>query len=211
MRKFTLGLLMFTFSLIAQGQTAIHEFSKAYFRSDPFSSTARFFLQHLLNDPDITEKKTEHRTDSTLFGFEGRYQKYNPFFFRPAKVEVSLSEVAIATVNPEVKDTVMFYQLAAYAPATAEGEKDVLREVEKINRKFRKKFFKVTYEKVNSTPQSPVEGAAYNYFMPLYAVSAATAAWYKLENNEGYMVLLTMRLKVRSNMVDLPAPLYNPQ
>lgn len=57
MQKFTLALLMFSFSLIAQGQTAIHEFSKAYFRSDPFSSTARFFLQHLLNDPDITAKK----------------------------------------------------------------------------------------------------------------------------------------------------------
>ncbi|MFT3677147.1 MAG: hypothetical protein QM781_14725 [Chitinophagaceae bacterium] len=211
MRKFTLAFLLISLSLIAQGQTAIHEFSKSYFRSDPFASTARAFLQHLLNDPDIADKKTEHRTDSTLFGFEGRYQKYNPFFFRPVKVEVSLSEIALATVNPEVRDTVMFYQLAAYAPATAEGQKDVIREVEKINRKFRKKFFKLTYDKLTSTPQSPTEGEAYNYFMPLYAVSAATAGWYKLENNEGYMVLLTMRLKIRSNMVDLPAPLYNPE
>lgn len=211
MRKFTLTFLLISSTLIAQGQTAIHEFSKSYFRSDPFASTARAFLQHLLNDPDIADKKTEHRTDSTLFGFEGHYLKFNPFFFRPVRTEISLSELAIGTVNPEVKDTVMFYQLAAYAPATAEGEKDVLREVEKINRKFKKKFFKVTYEKVNSTPQSPAEGEAYNYFMPLYAVSAATAAWYKLDNNEGYMVLLTMRLKIRSNMVDLPAPLYNPE
>jgi len=211
MRKLTLVFLLISLSLIVQSQTAIHEFSKSYFRSDPFTGTARNFLQHLLNDPDIANKKTERRTDSTLFGFEGRYEKYNPFFFRPVKTEISLSEIALATVNPEVIDTVMFYQLAAYAPASPEGQKDVIREVERINRRFRKKFFKVTYEKVNSTVQSPTEGEAYNYFMPLYAVSAATAAWYKLENNDGYMVLLTMRLKIRSNMVDLPAPLYNAQ
>jgi len=210
MRKLTLAFLLIQICLASYSQSPILDFSKAYFRSDPFASTARNFLQHLLNDPDIADKKTELRTDSTLFGFEGRYLKYNPFFFRPEKVEISLSEIALPTTDSLLMDTVMFYQLAAYAPATPTGLKDVTREVEKIHRQYRKKFFKASHEEIKNDTQTQPDGVVNNYFLPLYGIAPVTVGWLKLENNSGYMLLITLRLSIRNNnnLVDLPAPLY---
>lgn len=210
MRKVTLLYLLLLIAAAGNTQTVIHEFSKSYFRSDPFAGSAREFLLHLTNDPDITDKVLNRRTDTSFFNFQGNYKKFNPFFFKPQKLEITLMELAIPSANSkEIQDTIMIYQLAAYAPLTEAGKKDVVREIEKLNRRYRKQFFKALHEDLNSPVTNEVTGVAHHYFMPFHRMPPVTASWITDEEEKMYVVLLTMRLVIKGNSVELPTPFYS--
>jgi hypothetical protein len=147
MMKKIYPLLLLFISTAAQSQEPVQKITKNYFRSDPFASEFSSFLKHLLNDPTIKNKEVFQRTDTSLFFMHGVYTTYNPFFFKPKQVEITLTEIEIKYVDslPD-KDTIMVYQLIAISEDNIEGLKDVKREFEKLHNKFNKSFSKNSYQ-----------------------------------------------------------------
>ena len=65
---------------IFPGQKSIIQIAKNHFRSNPFDREFSQFLNHLMNDPTIGNKKILKRTDTSFFYFSGEYSDYNPLF-----------------------------------------------------------------------------------------------------------------------------------
>src|SRR5215467_986849 len=61
------------------GTNQLLKIVKNYFRSDPYQNKFGFFLNHLMNDPLLTNKTTRLRTDTNFFYFQGVYKSYSPF------------------------------------------------------------------------------------------------------------------------------------
>jgi hypothetical protein len=141
---------VFTFSLLVfkgVGQEILVDFTHAYYRSDPFKTSFSGFLKHLMNDPTLKDKVIHQKTDSSFFSFEGTYTNYNPFFFKPKRVEVLLEETPIIyKESPDaIIDTIFNYHLIAYSDNSTAGVKEIKKEFEKINRQYKKKFFDSNY------------------------------------------------------------------
>src|SRR4051812_48378301 len=102
-------------SLFAQTDPML-KFSKAYYRSNPFITTFGRFVEHVMQDPDLRDVKKQFRTDTSLFVFNGTYTNYNPFHFKPSRVDVALVEqnVQLYENRPE-GDTILLYVLIAFA------------------------------------------------------------------------------------------------
>lgn len=183
-------------------QDALMELSKKYFRSDPFSGTFSGFLDHLLNDPAIVNKQTRQRTDTSLFYFSGIYTRFNPFFFKPARVEVTLAQLPVQSGSMPA-DTVLVYQLMAFADSSQRGQAEVRQEFEKIHRQFRRKFYKSLSQEL----QPP--GEIRHYFVGYTRLSPVTLAWGKLEHE--FVISLVLRIKQQNNQALLPAAFYDSQ
>src|SRR5688572_25228313 len=140
MRKYLLSILFILFFYnVSFSQEGLYQFSKSYFRSDPLVGSFSGFLKHLMNDPAIKNKQIRQRTDSTLFYFFGVYTNYNPFFFKPKRVEIVLEETSIKYVDSLPADTILVYQLLAYTDGSR-GQQEVKKEFEKIHRQYNKRF-----------------------------------------------------------------------
>lgn len=206
MRKILLTLIITSFyGSGAFAQEGLFQFSKIYFRSNPFTGNFSGFLHHLLNDPSLLEKETQKRTDTSLFYFSGYYKNYNPFFFKPKKMQILLQEASVNYGDSLVNDTIFIYQLVAYADGTEKGEQDVKREFEKIHRVFNKKFYNSNYQELNNGESS---GGLHNYFVAYSTLAPASTIWTKL-NNE-FILYITLRFKASENRAVLAASLYNP-
>src|SRR5437870_249615 len=75
-------------------QQGLYKFADEYFRSDPFKGHFSDFLKHLVNDPDISNKDIQKRTDTSFYTFYGTYKSYNPFFLKPKRIEILLQQVS---------------------------------------------------------------------------------------------------------------------
>ncbi len=180
MRKILLTLFITSLYFnSALAQEGLFQFSKIYFRSNPFAGNFSGFLHHLLNDPSVLEKEIQKRTDTSFFYFSGFYKNYNPFFFKPGKVQVLLQEASVNYGDSLANDTIFIYQLVAYADGTEKGEQEVKREFEKIHRVFNKKFYNSNYEDLNNGESS---GGVHNYFVAYSTLAPATTIWTKLNN-----------------------------
>jgi hypothetical protein len=124
MRKFYPALFLLLICCAAYGQSSVFKITKEYFRSDPFQKEFSSFLKHLLNDPSLTNKVIEKRTDTSLFYFQGTYTSHNPFFFKPERVEVILAE-SMVELDSLIIDTIYVYQLLAYHSDTMEGKQEL--------------------------------------------------------------------------------------
>lgn len=206
MRKILLTFFITSFCVTsAFAQEGLFQFSKIYFRSNPFAGNFSGFLHHLLNDPSLLEKETQKRTDTSLFYFSGLYKNYNPFFFKPVKVQILLQEAAVNYGDSLTTDTIFIYQLVAYADGTEKGEQEVKREFEKIHRVFNKKFYNSNYEDLKNGESS---GGIHNYFVAHSTLAPATTIWTKL--NDEFVLNITLRFKTSENRAVLAASLYNP-
>lgn len=208
-------ILIFAALILLPGSTSLfaqenlYSFTKDYFRSNPFQGEFSVFLKHLLNDPTIEQKKTIQRTDSSFFSFFGIYKSHSPFFFKPKRVEVSLVEAPFRYADSlPVADTILIYQLMAYAGNDEKSQKEVQKEFERIHRHYNKKFSK--------SEQSPlstggiVTGSIRNYFVAYRMISPMAVAWSKLEKEEETVLILTVRIKLSENQATLPKFLDNP-
>jgi hypothetical protein len=201
---FLIICLDFTYSFAQDG---LLEFSKSYFRSDPLNGEFSNFLNHLMNDPSLQDKKNLKRTDTSLFYFSGTYKKYDRFFFKPKRVEVTLREQSVKYIDSLPPDTIFIYQLIAYADGNSNGEQDVKKEFEKIHRMFNKKFHSSNYQDLES--EGVKSGALHNYFVSYSALAPVTTVWGKLENE--FVLQIDLRIKASSNRAVLAASLYNSQ
>lgn len=188
-------LLLFTF-LAGQGQESVQRITKNYFRSDPFLTSFGSFVQHLVNDPDIHEKKMELRSDTTLFYFEGQYARFNPFFTRPEKVQVALSEISINLSDSLPADTIFVYQLIAENASSREGIQQIRKEFEKIRKFAGNRFPSSTH---STDPLAGMQGEQYNYFLPYYALAPFSLGWYEDAASKRVMLILTVRMRQEEN------------
>ena len=199
------------FSLLLNGISdaqAVSKITKNYFRSDPFEGEFSSFMTHLLNDPTITNKILEKRTDTSLFYFQGSYNSFNPFFFKPKRVQVVLTELAIDLDSLE-RDTIFNYQLFAYDNDTKEGVGEIKREFDKILKRYRGSFS--TYQYSENPAGSGSVGATYNFFDPLHGVAPFALSWFGPTEKKEMCLVLTIRIDNRYNQAILPVPFYTPK
>jgi hypothetical protein len=220
-RNFTMAKkLLFTFCVllawaVSYGQYAgydtklesLYKFSKSYFRSDPFTGEFSGFLKHLINDPAISEKFIRKKTDTSFYTFHGTYTGYNPFFFKPKRVEILLEETPVEYGDSlHTADTIFTYQLLAYANDDATGADDIKKEFEKIHRQTSRKFDS-NYKEFRDGDEITV--AIHNYFVPLHWLAPLSIAWGRLKNSGELVLNITMRIKMSGNRSVLPAALYD--
>src|SRR5690349_13037897 len=97
MRKYVLSIIfILTLTQSFSQNEGLLEFSKSYFRANPFEGKFSLFLKKLIQDPGISNKIIRHQTDTSLFYFSGSYTSYNPFFFKPVRVEILLQQSRIS-------------------------------------------------------------------------------------------------------------------
>lgn len=208
MRKLSL-VLSFLLLIIfpSHSQSAVYKIAHSYFRSDPFQSEFSTFLNHLLSDPTLTDKILEKKTDSSLFYFQGTYATHNPFFFKPTKVKVILTETPIPLDSLRA-DTVYTYQLLAYDKDSKEGVQELKKEFEKIYRRYKSGFTRDVY--ITSPAGSKLKGEGYNFFDEFHAVSPFAITRFDADENKEICLVLTIRMKSDDNKAVLPVPLYTP-
>lgn len=211
MRKLYLSIsACIVFSVVCSAQDGLRQFSANYFRSDPLQGSFSGFLQHLLNDPAIQNKVQRPRTDTNFFFFQAEYKQYNPFFFKPKRVQVILEQTEVQySDSTDSKDTIFVYQLAAFAPDTRDGMQDIKKEFDKIHRQYSKRFFENNYHETKEG--STVTAATHNYFVALAVLSPLSVTWARLESKNELALILTLRIKSKENQAVLPTSLYNPE
>lgn len=209
MRKRCLLLFFLFIYHLSFGQDVVYNVAKSYFRANPFNKEFSSFLSYLLNDPRIKDKVMEKRTDSTLFYFQGTYTTHNPFFFKPKKVEVILSEMVIPIVDSLPPDTIFAYQLLAYDDDSKEGVQELKKEFEKIFKRYKNSFAGNQYTENSAATKIP--GETYNFFDPLHAVSPFAISWFGPDEKKETCLVLTIRMDVYKNQAILPVPFYTLQ
>ena len=205
-------LLLFYCTILAftsaYSQEGFAQVSKHYFRSDPFTGDFSSFIKHLLNDPAIINKKIVHRTDTSLFYFSGVYKDYNPFFFKPRYIEVRLQESPIVYADSLPKDTILVYQLTAYAEASEAGKQDVKKEFEKIHKRIHKKFSESN--NLDLKNGKTITGNVHNFFVFYASLAPLSVLWATLDDTGEPVLNIILRLKTSNNQAVLATPLYNP-
>ncbi|HEX7902501.1 MAG TPA: hypothetical protein VF487_01385 [Chitinophagaceae bacterium] len=203
MKKVYLLLLLLA-ALSGYSQSNYKKISENYYRSVPFDREFSKFLNHLMNDPTIINKKVLKRTDSTLFYLKGSYTTHNPFFFKSIRTDVILAEREEIVEQDSIKflHTVYAYQLIGYAPPGEEGMKEVKNEFEKFCRHYKKGYFDSKYHELNKDEKETGEVRDYSFkylnFFPL------TVAWATYSNHNNNLFTITIRFKVINNIAYLP-------
>ncbi|MEI9909831.1 MAG: hypothetical protein WDO71_09270 [Bacteroidota bacterium] len=73
----------------AQVSSPVYKIARDYFRSDPFQEEFSSFLIHLLNDPGISGKLIEKRTDTSLFSSREYLKTITLFSLNPKEQKYS--------------------------------------------------------------------------------------------------------------------------
>jgi hypothetical protein len=187
----------------------LYKFSDEYFRSDPFKGQFSSFLKHLINDPDISNKNILKKTDTSFYTFYGTYKTYNPFFFKPKRIEIFLQESSVGfSDTAQAVDTIFTYQLLAFLDDNKKGREELKKEFEKIHRQTKRKFYDTAFkEKIEG---SQVKGAWHNYFVPYYTLAPVTVIWSELKDQNELVLNITLRFKTEINQVFPPMPMVRP-
>src|SRR3990170_3474040 len=197
MKKYFLNVFFILFFYNASfSQEGLYQFSKSYFRSDPLIGSFSGFLKHLMNDPAITNKRIRQRTDSTFFYFFGVYNNYNPFFFKPKRVEILLEETSIKYIDSLPADTILVYQLLAYTDGS-KGKQEVKKEFEKIHRQYNKKFDDSNYQDLKTGEDTT--GGLHNYFVSFAGIAPVSTLWGILKDTNEYILNIIFRIKSSEN------------
>jgi hypothetical protein len=185
----------------------LYKFTDGYFRSDPFKGDFNGFLEHLVKDPGMTSKNSRQRTDSSLYSFHGIYTSYNPFFFKPNRIEIQLKEASVQYHGDSSarKDTIFIYQLLAFTQDNPDRIKEIDKEFERIHRRNKTKFFENEYKEVKSGSEGNLR--FYNYYLPAYLLAPVSIIKGKSAETHELFLNITLRFKRVGNVVTLPAAL----
>jgi len=181
--------------------TATEKIAHDYFRVSPFNKDFSTFVNRLMNDPGVLEKKTHLKTDSSLFFLEATYTRHQPFFFKPEKVKVILSEREIEIDTFRYIPSFFIYQLVGYAPAGAEGITDVKKEYEKLVRKYNRSFDMNHARELKDG--ETVNGEIRDFYFNNVSFPLVTIAWSSNATN-GNVIAITIRFEVIDNRAFLP-------
>jgi hypothetical protein len=208
MRKYCiLSFFILAISSISFSQEAVFKITRSYFRSDPFRVEFSAFLRQLISDPTLTNKMVEKRTDSSLFYFQGTYTTaFNPFFFKPKRIEIVLTELEIK-LDSLTKDTIFTYELFAFANGTKEGSAEISKEFEKIFKHYKNSFSRNEYKE---NPPDKYKSMTYNFFDRFHGISPFSLSLYGPDEKQEICLIISIRLDTYNNMAMLPAPFLPP-
>ncbi len=199
-------LLLFPVLLFGSGahsQEAVFKITRNYFRSDPFRTEFSSFLRQLTTDPSLTNKTIEKRTDSTLFFFQGTYStSFNPFFFKPKRIEVVLMEMEV-NLDSVSKDTIFTYELFAFADGTKDGSGEITKEFDKMFKRYKGNFYRNEYKE---NPPEKVKSMTYNFFDRLHGLSPLSLTLYGPDEKKEMCLIVSVRLDTYNNLAMLPFP-----
>lgn len=173
-------------------------FSRSYFRPDPFRKQFSTFLNLLLNDPLIENKILHKRSDTSLFYFSGTYKDYNPFFFKPKETKILLQEQVVELSTESKKtDTIFTYQLITVTDNTSEMLRDIEKEFNKMHRQNKGKFYNTNHEELKEDGKYTF--TINHYFVYNCALSPLTIGWGKVEGESEAELALTLRFRMEGN------------
>jgi hypothetical protein len=203
LKKKSILLLVLFFQTSSHAQSEpIPQIIKHYFRSNPYHIKFSSFLNHLINDPTLSNKKIIRRTDTSFFFFQGNYTTHNPFGFKADRTEIRLAETEVAMDDSlPTMDTLLLYQLLGYS-YSKEGTATVKNEFSKFNRKYNKNLYSQDAEIKRG---NEVVGGIKNYFALVSPFSPISIAWARLDDLQSVFTI-TIRIKVIENMATLPIP-----
>lgn len=181
--------------------SATEKIAHDYFRVSPFNKDFSTFITRLMNDPGVLEKKVNLKTDSSLFFMEATYTKHQPFFFKPDKVKVILSEREMEIDSVRYIPSFFLYQLVGYAPAGSEGITDVKKEYEKLVRKYTRSFDMNHARELKDG--ETVNGEIRDFYFTNVSFPLVTLAWSSNTTN-GNVLAITIRFEVIENRAFLP-------
>ncbi len=176
-----------------------------YFRVSPFNKDFSTFVTRLMNDPTITQSNVLRKTDTSLFFLEGLYSTHKPFFFRPEKVKVILSERETEEDSLHPAQPFFLYQLVGYAPAGKEGMTDVENEYEKLVRQY-KRAFDMNHPRELKDGDT-ITGEVRDFYFANVSFPIITLAWSSNSKN-GNVLAITIRFLVIDNRAFLPIASY---
>ena len=176
-----------------------------YFRINPFNKDFSTFLIRLMNDPTLLQNSIIRKTDSTLFFMEGIYSTHRPFFFKPEKVKVILSEREVEIDNTGLTKSMFLYQVVAYAPTGKEGAGDVRDEYDKMLRRYKRSFDMNNPRELKNG--DTLTGEVRDFYFANVSFPTVSLAWSSDENN-GNLVAITIRFLVFDNRAFLPKAAY---
>ena len=181
----------------------LYKAAQEYFRHDPFKTDFSQFLNNLINDPTLTEKKISKKNDSTLFYIEGIYTSHSPFFFPSPRCKIILAEQEADIDSLSTTPFTFFvYQLIGYATTGNEGIKDIKEEFEKLNRRL-KKGLDPTELKVLKRGSEQM-GAIQNYTYQGMIFQPLTIAWATSADHKENIIALSIRFFMDENKAYLP-------
>ena len=176
-----------------------------YFRVSPFNKDFSTFVSRLINDPSVQQRTIRRKTDTTLFFLEGIYNTHKPFFFRPDKVKIILSERETEgdSINPV--QPFYLYQIVGYAPPGKEGKTDVQDEYEKLVRQY-KRAFDINHPRELKDGDT-LSGEIRDFYFENVSFPVMTLAW-STNNINGNVLAITIRFFVYDNRAFLPIAAY---
>lgn len=181
-----------------QNLRGLLNFSRNYFRPDPFRKQFSTFLNLVLNDPQIEDKVLNKRSDTSLFYFSGTYKDYNPFFFKPKQTKILLQEQVIELDNESKKtDTIFTYQLITITDNTPKMLRDIEKEFAKMHRQNKGKFYSTNHEELKEDGKYTF--IINHYFVYNCVLSPLSIGWGKIEGEDEAELALTLRFKMEGN------------
>jgi len=181
---------------------AIFQVARHYLRSNPYNIHFSAFLNHLINDPSLSNKTIQKRSDTSFFFFRGVYSNHNPYSFNASRTEVRLVEHRVVMEDSlSTVDTLLFYQLIGYSFSGVAGTESVKKEFSKFDRKYGKQFYSEPGEVKKG---GEIVGMIKNYyFLNLTVLSPLSISWEKLDEYQSAFTI-TFRIKLRQNIATLP-------
>ncbi len=197
--KLLLSLLLCSVSIQCFSQASVFKISQNYFRVDPFTNPYSNFVKGLMTDAALDTQQVSKRTDTTLFYFTGKYKTYNPFFFKPAFTEIILAETEATDSTGGI---IYIYQLIAHSKNDKDGQKDVVSEFEKLNRKYGKGF---TDDQLRTLKNGDEKSAViHDYKIDNTDYIPMSIAWATKKETDEVILVLTLRFRVENNICFLP-------
>jgi hypothetical protein len=203
MRLFLTLIILYT-SLGAKAQHSLASVSRDYYRSDPFKAGFSNFVQHLLNDPTLANKRIIKKSDSTLFYLEADYKFHNPFFFKAVRTRIILAEREDVIVIDSLSyiNRVFHYQVIGYTSDGNEGMEDAREEFERFSRRYKKGFTGQQLQELGSMA-APL-GAIRDFTYPHLGFFPLTVAWVTTKDHKENFFAITIRFQVENDRAYLP-------
>lgn len=201
--------ILFTFIILTAGnsfgQTPLQNILKTYFRTHPLDIRFSSFITSLQEDPWFTTESFDRRTDTTFFYLSGTYINFNPFRYKAKEVRFIIAEDQY-THSDSLKtlDTIIYIQLMGITDTMPLNLPLVKKEYTSFQKKYSSGFWKETYNK--NEKDNKLIWEMTNYFIYPYSISPITVAWGHNQETSEYIFTITIRCKLKQNMVEFIVP-----